>query len=188
MDATVFAGASAIDGSVEPAAGHQLFDILYARLHRLARRELHRSGYPPGLGATTLLHEAYLKVSASDGYVFPDSSRFMAFAGRVMRGLIIDDIRRRRAKKRGGLFHLTSLVTEHENDLADPGTLLKLSDALDDLARVEPELVEIVELKFFCGLSFEEIATMRDVSARTIQRSWDKGRLYLRRALSRQEE
>ncbi len=67
--------------------------------------------------------------------------------------------------------------------MADPGTLLKLADALDDLARVDPDLAEIIELKFFCGLSFEEIAAMRDVSARTIQRAWDKGRLYLHRAL-----
>jgi RNA polymerase sigma factor (TIGR02999 family) len=181
MDATVFARTDAIDG---PVVGDQLFDLLYAQLHRLARRELHRRGSLAELGVTTLLHEAYLKVSVNDGCVFPDRARFMAYAARVMRGLIIDDIRRRRSQKRGGLFHLTSLGTQHEYDVADPSTLLKLADALDDLARVEPDLAEIIELKFFCGLSFEEIAAMRDVSARTIQRSWDKGRLYLHRALS----
>ena len=185
MDATVFARTDANDGPGAPVVGDQLFDLLYAQLHRLARRELHRRGSLAELGATTLLHEAYLKVSVNDGYVFPDRARFMAYAARVMRGLIIDDIRRRRSQKRGGLFHLTSLVTHHESNVADPGTLLKLADALDDLAKVEPELAEIIELKFFCGLSFDEIAAMRDVSARTIQRAWDKGRLYLHRALSR---
>jgi RNA polymerase sigma factor (TIGR02999 family) len=184
MDATLFARTDASVGPVGPVAGDQLFDLLYAKLHRLARREVNRRGSLAGLGATTLLHEAYLKVSVNDGHVFPDRARFMAYAARVMRGLIIDDIRRRRSQKRGGLFHLTSLVTQHENNMADPGTLLKLADALDDLASVEPELAEIIELKFFCGLSFEEIAALRDVSARTIQRSWDKGRLYLHSALS----
>ena len=184
MDATLFTPAEPMDGPIGPVAGGELFDLLYARLHRMARRELNRGRSPGGLGATTLLHEAYLKVSATDGYVFPDRARFMAFAARVMRSLVIDDIRRRRSQKRGGGFHLTSLVTEHENNVADPGTLLKLADALDDLARVDPELAEIIELKFFCGLSFEEIAAMRDVSARTVQRSWNKGRLYLHRVLS----
>ena len=184
MDATLLTPAEPMDGPIGPAAGGELFDLLYARLHRMARRELNRGRSPGGFGATTLLHEAYLKVSATDDYVFPDRARFMAFAARVMRSLVIDDIRRRRSQKRGGGFHLTSLVTEHENNASDPGTLLKLADALDDLARVDPELAEIIELKFFCGLSFEEIAAMRDVSARTVQRSWNKGRLYLHRALS----
>jgi len=184
MEATLFSRGDAIDGPVGIVPGDQLFDVLYAQLHRLARRELRRRGSLAELGATTLLHEAYLKVSVNDGHVFPDRARFMSYAARVMKGLIIDDIRRRRSQKRGGLFHLTSLGTRHEYDVADPGTLLKLADALDDLAKVEPDLAEIIELKFFCGLSFEEIAAMRDVSVRTIQRAWDKGRLYLHHALS----
>jgi RNA polymerase sigma factor (TIGR02999 family) len=165
-----------------PADG--LFDVLYAELHRLARRELNRQRRGGGLGVTTLLHEAYLKISGSDGAVFVDRARFMAYAARVMRGLIIDDIRRHRSQKRGGLFHLTSLGTKHADGVPDPNTLLKISDVLDELADVEPELAEIVELKFFCGFSFAEIAAMRGVSERTIQRNWEKGRLYLHRAMA----
>jgi RNA polymerase sigma factor (TIGR02999 family) len=108
----------------------------------------------------------------------------MAYAARVMRGLIIDDIRRNRSQKRGGLFHLTSLGTDHADGVPDPRTLLKISDVLDELADVEPELAEIIELKFFCGFSFAEIAAMRGVSERTIQRNWEKGRLYLHHAMS----
>jgi RNA polymerase sigma factor (TIGR02999 family) len=186
MDATLIAATDAMAGAARPAGGGQLFDLLYSKLHRLARRELNRRRSAAGLGATTLLHEAYLKVSVGDGYVFPDDARFMAFAARVMRSLIIDDIRRRRSQKRGGEFHLTSLVTHHENSVAAPGALLKLADALDDLARIDPDLAEIIELKFFCGLSFEEIAALRDVSTRTVQRSWNKGRLYLHHALSKE--
>src|SRR5262245_35635461 len=160
-----------------------LFGVLYSELHRLARREVYRQG-PIGLGATTLLHEAYLKISGSEGAIFADHGGFMTYAARVMRGLVIDDVRRRRSQKRGGLFHITRLGTSHGDCLADPRTLSRIGDVLDELAQVEPELAEIIELKFFAGLSFAEIAAVRGVSERTIQRSWEKGRLYLHHAIS----
>jgi len=181
MDAAVSRRAGPVGAAVVPDG---LFGILYAELHRLARREVHRKGPFGGLSATTLLHEAYLKMSSGQGAVFADNARFMAYAARVMRGLIIDDIRRRRAQKRGGLFHITSLGTDHADGVADHRTLLKLADVLDELAKVEPDLAEIVELKFFCGLSFAEIAALRGVSERTIQRNWEKGRLYLHHVIS----
>jgi RNA polymerase sigma factor (TIGR02999 family) len=160
-----------------------LFSTLYAELHRLARRELHRRGPLGGLGVTTLLHEAYLSISGREGVVFLDQARFMGYAARVMRGLIIDDIRRRRSEKRGGLFHITELDTSHGAAVASSQTLVRIGDALDELAKVEPELAEVVDLKFFCGFSFAEIAAMRGVSERTVQRNWEKGRLYLHHAL-----
>jgi RNA polymerase sigma factor (TIGR02999 family) len=160
-----------------------LFNELYAELHRLARRELRRQGSFAGLGATTLLHEAYLSISGKDGIAFADHARFMGYAARVMRGLIVDDVRRRRSQKRGGLFEITSLRTDHAERLADPVSLIRISDALDELADVEPELAEVIELKFFCGLSFAEIAAVKGVSERTVQRNWEKGRLYLHHAI-----
>src|SRR5688572_16278447 len=160
-----------------------LFGTLYAELHRLARRELYRRGPVGGLGVTTLLHEAYLSISSREGTVFVDHARFMAYAGRVMRGLIIDDVRRRRSEKRGGMFQITSLGLDHAERVTDPQSLIMISDALDELADIEPGLAEIVDLKFFCGFSFAEIAAMRGVSERTIQRSWEKGRLYLHQAI-----
>src|SRR4029453_6965876 len=93
-------GASASDAAV----ADKLFDTLYAELHRLARRELRRNGPVGDLGVTTLLHEAYLAISSREGTVFVDHARFMGYAARVMRGLIIDDVRRRRSEKLGGLF------------------------------------------------------------------------------------
>ncbi len=168
----------------EREAADVLFSTLYKELHRLARRELNRRGSLAALGATTLLHEAYLSISATEGTVFADPGRFMGYAARVMRGLIIDDVRRRRSEKRGGLFHITSLGTDHGDTLAGPQTLIRISEAIDALADAEPELAEIVELKFFCGFSFTEIAAMRGVSDRTIQRSWEKGRLYLHHAIA----
>ena len=159
-----------------------LFSTLYAELHRLARRELHRRGPNAGLSATTLLHEAYLSMSGKDDAVFVDHARFMAYAARVMRGLIIDDVRRQRSEKRGGLFEITSLGDDV--GVMTPHALVLISDALDELAGAEPDLAEIVDLKFFCGFSFAEIAAMRGVSERTVQRNWEKGRLNLHHAIS----
>jgi RNA polymerase sigma factor (TIGR02999 family) len=167
----------------ERVVADALFGTLYAELHRLARRELHRRGPVGGLGVTTLLHEAYLSISGREGTVFVDHARFMGYAARVMRGLIVDDVRRRRSEKRGGLFEMTTLGTDHAERVASPESLILISDALDELAEIEPEVAEIVELKFFCGFSFGEIAAMRGVSERTIQRSWEKGRLYLHHAI-----
>jgi RNA polymerase sigma factor (TIGR02999 family) len=179
MTASLRASRSAPGGDNPDA----LFNELYSELHRLARRELHRQGPIGSLGVTTLLHEAYLAMSEKQGVAFVDHARFMGYAARVMRGLIIDDVRRQRAQKRGGLFEITALRTFHAESVADPQALLRINDALDELAEVEPELAEIIELKFFCGLSFAEIAAVRGVSERTIQRSWEKGRLYLHHAI-----
>ena len=168
------------DGVVADA----LFATLYAELHRLARRQLHSRGQGGGLGVTTLLHEAYLSMSGKDEAVFVDHARFMAYAARVMRGLIIDDVRRRKSEKRGGLFAITSLGDDDAVSVITPHSAVLISDALDELAEAEPDLAEIIDLKFFCGFSFTEIAAMRGVSERTIQRSWEKGRLYLHYAIS----
>jgi RNA polymerase sigma factor (TIGR02999 family) len=164
----------------------ELFATLYRELHRLARKQLHANAAGLTLGATTLLHEAYLDLSGR-GAAFPDRARFFAYAARAMRGLIVDYVRERRALKRGGEFHITSLNTEHGDQVGDGASgsadLQPLSDALDSLATAEPALAELVELKFFCGFGFAEIASMRGVSERTVQRDWNKARLYLRHVM-----
>jgi RNA polymerase sigma factor (TIGR02999 family) len=166
----------------DPQAAAELFSTLYRELHRLARRQLHANAAGLTLGATTLLHEAYLDISGR-GAVFPDRARFFAYAARAMRGLIIDYVRERRALKRGGEFHLTSLDTHVAEAVPQETDLVPLGDALDELAQAEPALAELVELKFFCGFSFVEIAAMRGVSERTVQRDWNKARLYLHEVL-----
>jgi RNA polymerase sigma factor (TIGR02999 family) len=169
----------------DAAAADALFAVLYADLHRVAQRELARRGGPAALGATTLLHEAYLDIAGRDGLVFPDRARFMSYAARVMRGLIIDHARRRRAAKRGGMFEISADDTVIDRS-ADDRHLKRISDALDDLAAVDAALVEVVDLKFFCGFSFAEIGAMRGVSERTVQRDWEKARIYLHCALENQ--
>jgi len=160
-----------------------LFTTLYSELHRLARRELARQYGPTTLGATTLLHEAYLDMAAKQGPSFPDRARFMGYAAKVMRGLIIDHVRSRQAQKRGGQFELTSFTGDIGQAAPDDKELQRIGDALDELATAEPELAQIVDLKFFCGFSFEEIAAMRGVSERTAKRMWEKARIYLHRVL-----
>ncbi len=172
--------------AASPADAEALFSTLYGELHRMARRELARRGRNMTLGATTLLHEAYLGMSARAGMAFPDHARFMAYAARTMRGLIIDHVRRRYAHKRGGLFELTPLDTTIAGRLSSADDLQEISDVLDELEALEPALAEVVDLKFFCGFSFAEIAAMRNVSERTVQRHWEKARLYLHHALSTQ--
>lgn len=165
------------------AAADALFAALYSDLHRLAKRQLARSGAGVTLGATTLLHEAYIDISQREGAVFPDRGRFMGYAAKVMRGLIIDYARSRQAQKRGGGFEITSLDGEVGENMADEHELAQISAAVDELAVVEPALAEVVDLKFFCGFSFAEIAAMRGVSERTVQRHWEKARIYLHRTI-----
>ena len=165
-------------------AADRLFAALYDELHRLAEGQLRR-GPQLTLGATTLLHEAYLSVAGRDGLRFPDRARFMGYAARAMRGLIVDYARRSRAQKRGGgAFEITlapDLVAAPGG--VDADELARLSDALDELATLEPGLAELVDLHFFCGFALTEIAELRGVSERTVQREWRKARLLLHGAV-----
>ncbi len=160
-----------------------LFSTLYSELHRIAKRELGRQWAPKNLSVTTLLHEAYLDMAALTEPSFPDGARFMGYASRVMRGLIIDHARIRSTKKRGGEFEITSLATEFLERPADPKELSLISDALDGLAGFDPDLASLVDLKFFCGFSFAEIGALQKISERTVQRRWEKARIYLRQSI-----
>ncbi|HSE27489.1 MAG TPA: ECF-type sigma factor [Gemmatimonadales bacterium] len=162
-----------------------LFASLYGELHRLAARHVH--GLPPGgsLGTTTLVHEAYLKLRDLDGDRFADRGRFLAYASRAMRSLVIDYARRRRTKKRGGEYHLlgadqTDLVADGPRDPAVEG----LAAAMAEVDRLDPAAAQLVDLHVFCGLSLVEIAGLRGASERTLQRDWRKARLLLRHLIA----
>lgn len=174
--------ARAEDG--DRSANEALFAALYGDLHRLAQAQIRRSPGRLTLSATTLLHEAYLDLVKRDSAVFPDRNRFLGYASRAMRGLIINYVRNRCVQKRGG--ELTFVEFDESCDAAacPDADLENLGAALDELAALQPDLAELVDLKFFCGFSFAEIAAMRGVSERTIQREWAKARLLLHRSLS----
>jgi RNA polymerase sigma factor (TIGR02999 family) len=164
------------------AQRQQLFVAMYAELHRLAQRELRRNAQVT-LSPTTLLHETFLNVVPRDSAPSVDRGRFMVYASRAMRGLLINYLRDRRAQKRGGLFEITSLPTDIPL-AAEDLELVRINDALEELTKVDPRLAECVDLKFFCGFSFADIAEMWAVSERTVQRDWEKARMLLYRQLN----
>ena len=163
-------------------AQNALFACLYDELRQIAQRELRR-GAGLTLSATTLLHETYFKVQQRAGNQFPDRARFLAYASRAMRSLVIDYARSRQTQKRGGAFEITSLPTELPEQVTEAVELERLGAAIDALAQLDPPLAQLVDLKFFCGYSLIEIASMRGVSERTAQRDLEKARLLLQRAL-----
>jgi RNA polymerase sigma factor (TIGR02999 family) len=169
----------------DPAAADALFGMLYAELHRVAEGSLRRLGSSLTLGPTTLLHETYLNMVGRSDVVYPDRARFLGYASRAMRGLVIDYARRGRAKKRGRDLQITldaeAMPSEHAAQEALE--LEKLGDALDELAAIEPALAELVDMHFFCGFTFTEISSLRGVSERTVQRDWRKARLLLHKSL-----
>jgi RNA polymerase sigma factor (TIGR02999 family) len=199
MGATAAAGAARLDDvdtqlsslitsadAGDGPATEALFAALYRELRHLARRELRRCGPGAAVGVTSLLHEAYLDMAQREGVSFPDRARFLTYAARVMRGLVIDGLRRRQTRKRGGGFEITSLDGRDVGDggpASDAEEIERLGQALDELAEIEPEIAHIVDLKFFCGFTFGEIAELRGVSERTVQRHWDKARIFLRHSL-----
>ena len=156
-----------------------LFTELYDELHKLARREVWRSSAQDLVGTTTLVHEVWLHVSGRAALSFEDRSRFLAYASRTMRGLVIDRIRARQALKRGGGMIVTSLDTGVDAIAAEPDRFQRISDALDELQTIEPDLARVVDLKFFCGFTFAEVANMQGVAERTVQRQWRRARLLL---------
>ena len=156
-----------------------LFATLYQDLHRLARREVRRNGAQELLGTSTIVHEAWLDISQRPALAFEEDGRFLAYAARTMRGLVIDRVRARQAQKRGGGLLITSLDTEGIEEAVPAQQLDHIAEALEELAVLEPELAEIVDLKFFCGFTLGDVAGMQGVSERTVQRKWEKARLLL---------
>jgi RNA polymerase sigma factor (TIGR02999 family) len=159
-----------------------LFASFYAELRQIARRELQRCG-GAALSPTTVLHEAYLRLEQREGPTPASEAEFLAYASRVMRNLVIDLVRHRAAIKRGGGFEITTLERAAPEPSANTAELEALSDAIDSLSAHDPALAELVDLKFFCGFSFVEVAAVRGVSERTLQRDWEKARILLRAAL-----
>ncbi len=171
--------------TADRAAADELFAMLYGELHRLAEQSLRRGGPGLTISPTTLLHEAYLNIAGREALTFEDRNRFLAYASRAMRGLVIDFVRQRRAQKRGRDLEITLPPEPPASPAALRATedMDELSEALDELAALDPPLAELVDLHFFCGFSFAEIAALRCISERTVQRDWRKARLLLHRTL-----
>lgn len=163
-----------------------LVPAVYGELKRLARSRLGRGRSRAGhLDTTSLVHEAYLKLSAADG-AFNDRGHFFAVAAKAMRQVVVDEARRAMAEKRGGnqqpLTLDESLVGVAGPDLG-ASELVALDDALDRLEDLSPRLARVVEYRFFVGLTEEEIGERLGLTARTVRRDWTKARAWLHREL-----
>ncbi|HEY9105869.1 MAG TPA: ECF-type sigma factor [Roseateles sp.] len=166
------------------AAADQVVTRLYADLQRLARRHMREAGQMTLLDTTALVHEAWLKLSGTDGAGFPDRRHFLAYAAQAMRSVVIDLVRARQAERRGGgQAHLT-LDTALADQIPHGDTdILRVHEALEELAQLEPRLARVVEMRYFAGLREPEIAEALNITERTVQRDWQKARLFLSVAL-----
>jgi RNA polymerase sigma factor (TIGR02999 family) len=166
-----------------PGNARAWFETLYDELRRRARGELFRH-QALTMGATTLLHEAWLRMDGRS-LEFATQAELVSYAGRVMRGIVIDHFRARRTSRHGGDFQFVPFDTLRDLSVMADDEVLRLDDSLRDLAAADARLAELVELRFFAGLTFAEIAVLRGVSVRTVQRDWDKARMLLFSALKR---
>ena len=156
---------------------------LYQELHSMARRQL-AGQHGQTLDATALVHEAYLKLIGRNTAQFDDRAHFFAYAASAMRSVVVDYARQRLAQKRGGDLHrVTELPEEIEGGLRLDEDMLGLDTALTQLSAVDERLGQVVELRYFAGLSELEIATLLKRSERSIRRDWQKAKLFLLAAL-----
>jgi RNA polymerase sigma factor (TIGR02999 family) len=169
----------------DEGALNELFAITYRELRDLAHERLRRSVKDDELNTTALVHEAYLRLTRARELGLEDRAHFLGYVGRVMRSVVVDFARERLAQRRGGAV-LFVTVTTNIPDLnsINAEQVVQIEDALQLLGQTEERLVRVVEMKFFAGLSIEEIASSLNIADRTVRRDWDKARMLLFAALS----
>ncbi|MBW8844422.1 MAG: sigma-70 family RNA polymerase sigma factor [Burkholderiales bacterium] len=167
------------------AAADQVVAQLYVDLQRLARRQVRQAGHLTLLDTTALVHEAWLRLSGGQEADFPNRRHFLAYAAQAMRSVVIDLVRARQAERRGGgQVHLTLNTAVAEQTPDGDVDILRVHEALDELAQLEPRLAQVVEMRYFGGLREQEIAEALGVTERTVQRDWQKARLFLSMSLA----
>jgi RNA polymerase sigma factor (TIGR02999 family) len=163
----------------------ELFDLLYQDLRQLAHARLRRSGEFTLLDTTALVHESYLRLFDSGEVAAKNKGHFMAYAAKVMRSIVVDFVRKRATDRRGG--DVVHINIEHADALAsDPREqeVLNVHEALEELAVIDVELVRVVEMRYFAGMSEPEVAEALDRSVRSVARDWQKARVFLASTLS----
>jgi len=162
----------------------RLFTLTYNQLRDIAHQRLRNSQGDGSLNTTALVHECYLRFTRIGSLSLEDRTHFMGYAGRVMRSVVIDFARERLSQRRGAGALFVTLATDIPGEeSASAERLLRIDSVLQQLAESEPRLVQVVELKYFAGLTLEEISQFLGIAPRTVQRDWDRARLLLLAAL-----
>lgn len=170
------------------SAAERLMPLIYDELRQIARGYLRRERADHTLQATGLVHEAYLRLVDQTATSWQNRAQFFGVAACVMRRVLVDHARRHRAEKRGGGWEKVEFDEALAAGLPRSLDLVALDDALQQLARVDPRQSQVVELRFFGGLTTEEAAEVLEVSPRTIKREWRRARAWLYREIKRGEE
>lgn len=166
-------------------AADQAFALLYADLQRLAHSRMRRSGSMTMLDTTALVHESWLRFQGAGEAAFADKQHFMGYAARVMHSVVVDFVRARQAAKHGGGVEHVTLNTAIGDALSRrDDEILRVDEAMQQLAVADRRLHDVVELRYFGGLSEAEIGAILGVTERTVQRDWRKARLFLSAALN----
>ena len=167
------------------AAADDLLPLVYAELRQLAHARLGRDSSEKTLQPTALVHEAYLRLIGDVEVRWESRAHFFAAAAEAMRRILIENARRRKSLKGGGALSQRTLTDgDAIVDVADTDTLLDLDTALIKLAKEEPDMARLVELRYFAGLSVGEAAQVLGVSARTVKRNWSFARAWLGREMN----
>ena len=166
------------------SAREALVSLVYDELRRIARRCLAGQRNNHTLQPTALVHEAYLRLARRDSVDWQDRVHFFALAAQMMRHILVDHARKHSAAKRGG--NAVTVVVDEASAVSDDGSLdlVALDNAMKQLAELDPRQLQIVELRFFGGLSIEETAAIVNISPATIKREWATARLWLHQAMS----
>jgi RNA polymerase sigma factor (TIGR02999 family) len=169
--------------SGDRAAAEQALPLVYEELRRIAARQLRRERDAHTLQATAIVHEAYLRLSGQAGLEWPSRAHFFAFSAHLIRRILVDYARNRNRAKRGGLTEKVTLLEVADLALEKSPDLEALDDALSRLEKVDPRKAAVVELKFFAGLTLDEIAEQMGISPETVSREWRRARAWLFSAL-----
>jgi len=171
-------------GSGDQAALDELIPLVYDELRRLAARYMRRESQGHTLQTSALINEAYLRLVDQKNVQLQNRAHFFGFASQLMRHILVDHARSRSRIKRGGGVQMVSLAEQAviSNDVAE---VIALDDALKNLAEMDPRKAQIVEMKFFGGLTNEEVAEVLKVTSRTVEREWRKAKAWLHRAISK---
>jgi RNA polymerase sigma factor (TIGR02999 family) len=166
-------------GNGDRAALEKLIPVVYQELHRIAARYMRHESPGHTLQTTGLVNEAYLKLVDQKNMQWQNRAQFFGVAAQLMRRILVDHARKHARLKRGGAIKKVSLDEASVISMDKADRFLALDEALTSLAEIDPDKSRIVEMKFFGGLNYEEVAEVEKVSSRTIRREWRKAKAWL---------